>query len=62
MFTTAKQTTQIAMRQATAFGLALAVTVSILASVNGLATAPAPDSLLAAGTAQVALVKVAANS
>ena len=66
MFTTARTTVQqaiqAALQQATALGLAAVVTFGILASVNGLATAPAADSLLAANAAQVALVKVAAKS
>jgi hypothetical protein len=62
MFTTSKQATQTFTQQAAAFGLAAIVTLSILASVNGLATTPSPDSLLASGYAQVALLKVAATS
>ena len=54
MFTTAKQATQAAMQQATAFGLAALVTLSVLASINQLASAPTPNSLLAANSAQQA--------
>ena len=62
MFTTAKQAAQRPLQQAAALGLAAIVTVTMLASVNGLATAPSPDSLLASGSAQVAVVKAASNS
>ena len=62
MFTTAKQAAPSAMQRGAAFSLAAVVTISILANINGLATAPAPYSLLAAGAAHVALAKVAANS
>ena len=62
MFTTANQAAQTVLQQAAALGMAAIATFAILASVNGLATAPSPDSLLASGSAQVAVVKAASNS
>ena len=59
MFTTPQQARQTALQQVTAFGLAAVITLGILVGVNGLATAPQPDSLLAAGAVPVALNKTA---
>ena len=48
MFTTAtQQVRQAAMQHAAAFGLAAVVTLSILGTINQLAAAPSPNSLLA---------------
>lgn len=61
MFTTAKQATRSALQQAAALALAAFVTFSLLYSIDLLASAPSPDSLMAAGPAHVAPIKGAAN-
>lgn len=51
------------LQRAAALGLAAVATLSLLASVDSLATAPAPDSLMAAGlAAHVAQIKTAART
>lgn len=52
-----QQSAQHATQRAAALGLAALLTVAMLVSVNQLASTPSPDSLLAAGNAQMALAK-----
>ena len=53
MFNTSKQAARHTVQQAAAFGLAALVTLSILGSINQMATTPAANSFMAQAQTQV---------